>query len=46
MLNYARQDTHYLLGIYDHMRIDLQKQAKQINLSINDILRDIHRSSH
>jgi|JI10StandDraft_1071094.scaffolds.fasta_scaffold337852_2 ribonuclease D len=46
MLKYARMDTHYLLTIYDYLRQDLQKQAKSMNLSISDILRDIHKSSH
>jgi ribonuclease D len=39
-------DTHYLLTIYDHLRQDLQKQARTMNLSLKDILRDIQKSSH
>lgn len=46
MLKYARMDTHYLLTIYDHMRIDLQNQAKTMNLSALDIFKDIQKSSH
>jgi exosome complex exonuclease RRP6 len=33
MLKYARMDTHYLLPIYDSLRIDIQKQSKTMNLS-------------
>ena len=46
MLKYARMDTHYLLTIYDHLRQDLYKQSKSMNLPIKDILYDIHKSSH
>lgn len=46
MLLYARMDTHYLLPIFDMMRIDLSKQAKQMNLNINSILKEIQTSSH
>lgn len=46
MLKYARTDTHYLLTIYDFVRMDLQKQAKSMNLSIVDTFKDIRKSSH
>jgi len=46
MLKYARMDTHFLLQIYDFLRVDLEKQAKSMNLSLVDILRDIQKSSH
>jgi ribonuclease D len=46
MVKYARIDTHYLLTIYDHLMQDLQKQARTMNLSLKDILRDIQKSSH
>lgn len=46
MLKYARSDTHYLLTIFDYVRLDLQKQAKSMNLSITDTLKDIQKSSH
>lgn len=46
MLKYGRADTHYLLTIYDHVRMDLQKQAKSMNLTVADIFNDIHKSSH
>lgn len=46
MLKYARMDTHYLLTIYDQLRMDIQKQAKSMNLSVADTFRDIQRSSH
>ena len=31
MLKYAREDTHYLLYVYDRMRIDLQEKGLQSN---------------
>lgn len=46
LLSYARTDTHYLLTIFDYLRMDLQKQAKSVGLSIRDVLRDIQKSSH
>jgi ribonuclease D len=46
MLKYARMDTHYLLSIYDKLRIDLEKQSKSMNLSPTDVFKDIQRSSH
>lgn len=46
MLRYARIDTHYLLKIFDHIRIDLQNKAKQTNQSERQVLKDIHKSSH
>ena len=46
MILYARVDTHYLLTIYDSMRMDLQRQASQINLDVNSVFLDIQRSSH
>jgi exosome complex exonuclease RRP6 len=31
MLKYAREDTHYLLHIYDRMRIELLERGNQSN---------------
>jgi exosome complex exonuclease RRP6 len=33
MLKYAREDTHYLLFIFDSMRVELLKAAKDQNPS-------------
>lgn len=46
MVLYARMDTHYLLSIYDSMRMDLQKQSKQMNLDVVAVFLDIQKSSH
>lgn len=47
MLKYARMDTHYLLTIFDYLRMDLQKQSSLIvNISLRDVFKDIQKSSH
>ena len=46
MVLYARMDTHYLLSIYDSMRLDLQRQAKSMNLDVRNVFGDIQKSSH
>lgn len=40
MLKYAREDTHYLLYIYDQMRADLlQKGAQEDNKNPKNLLK-------
>ena len=47
MLKYAREDTHYLLYIYDRMRIDLHEEAlKRNQLNPKALLRSVlHKSN-
>lgn len=45
MLRYARMDTHYLLKIYDLIRLDLQNKSKKMNQNPIQVLKDIHNSS-
>jgi exosome complex exonuclease RRP6 len=33
LINYAREDTHYLLYAYDRLRMDLQLKGLQVNAS-------------
>ncbi|KAK3148332.1 hypothetical protein QOZ80_3BG0293720 [Eleusine coracana subsp. coracana] len=42
MIKYAREDTHYLLYIYDLMRQKLQKEST----SENDLLLEVHKRSN
>lgn len=39
-------DTHYLLKIYDLIRLDLQIKSNQMNQNAKQVLEDIHNSSH
>ncbi|KFK35633.1 hypothetical protein AALP_AA4G016400 [Arabis alpina] len=45
MTRYAREDTHYLLYIYDLMRIDLHKMAKEVEQS-DSPLTEVYKRSY
>ena len=44
-IKYARMDTHYLLHIYDYLKIQLQSKAAQLKLSPGEYIRDVFNRS-
>lgn len=45
MIKYAREDTHYLLYIYDLMRKDLMQNAESINMDPLDLIKSVFMKS-
>jgi exosome complex exonuclease RRP6 len=45
MEKYARMDTHYLLHIYDRLRQDLARKAKENNYSSDSLIRKVFQAS-
>ena len=41
MLTYAREDTHYLLYIYDRIKVDLAQHGWFLHLSISKAVSDL-----